>query len=148
MGVSQKCQYALRAVFELAKRHGKGPTKIGQVAKVQAIPPRFLELILAELKHGGFVESRRGVHGGYLLSVLPAELVVGQIIRYVEGPVAPVACMDEGGGSDCPLHGDCAFMDLWQRARDAVSEVYDGTTFQDLIDEERSGAPYVASYAI
>lgn len=148
MNISQKCQYALRAVFELAKRQGGGPTKIGEVAKAQAIPPRFLELILAELKQGGFVESRRGVHGGYLLSASRSELNVGQIIQFVEGPVAPVACVSGEAATDCPLHGNCAFLSMWIRARDAVAEVYDSTTFQGLMDAEKADGPYVASYCI
>ena len=63
MLVSQKCQYALRALFELAKRNGEGPVKIAAIAKAQAIPPRFLEVILSQLKQGSFVESQRGSEG-------------------------------------------------------------------------------------
>ena len=95
------------------------------------------------------MESRRGVHGGYLLAVDPARLYVGEIIRFIDGPIAPVSCMLAGNESDCPLHGNCAFMGLWSRARDAVAEVYDQTSFQDLIEEEVAAAKeYVASYCI
>ncbi len=149
MSVSQKCQYGLRAVFELAKRRGNGPTSVGQIAEVQAIPPRFLELILGQLRQGGFVESRRGVHGGYLLTEDPAKLCVGQIIQFIDGPVAPVRCIAGNEESNCALLGNCAFMSMWCRARDAVSEVYDKTSFQDLIDEEAAAVEkYVASYCI
>jgi Rrf2 family cysteine metabolism transcriptional repressor len=142
MSVSQKCQYALRALFELAKRNTSKPTSMTQVAKTQAIPPKFLELILSELRQGGFVDSRRGRGGGYVLRSNPEELTVGTIIRFVDGPVAPVKCIAGSSPSDtdCPLFGNCAFMDMWSQARDAVSEVYDNTTFQDLIDKERLGA--------
>ena len=92
MSISQKCQYALRSVFELAKRHGEGPTSIREIARAQAIPPKFLELILTELRKGGFVESRRGIHGGYLLPVPPKTVFAGEIIRFVDGPIAPVRC--------------------------------------------------------
>ena len=149
MSVSQKCQYGLRAIFELAKHQGRGPRSMSQIAEVQAIPPRFLELILGQLRQGGFVESRRGVHGGYLLAIEPAKLSVGQIIRFIDGPVAPVRCVAGTKESDCPLVGNCAFMGMWSRARDAVSEVYDQTSFQDLIEEEAAtAAKYVASYCI
>ena len=149
MSISQKCQYGLRAVFELAKHWGGGPTSVTQIAGVQAIPPRFLELILGELRQGGFVESRRGVHGGYLLPVDPSRLYVGQIIRFIDGPVAPVSCVVANKQRDCPLHGNCAFMNMWSRARDAVAEVYDQTSFQDLIEEEAAATEkYVASYCI
>lgn len=149
MTVTQKCQYALRAVFELAKRHGGGPTTIAQIAEAQAIPARFLELILRQLRQGGFVESRRGIQGGYLLAVAPQALSVGEIIRFVDGPVAPVRCVADSKGIDCPLYGNCAFMGMWSRARDAVAGVYDETTFQDLIEQELASADrYVARYCI
>ena len=149
MNVSQKCQYGLRAVFELAKRQGMGPTTVGEIAEAQAIPPRFLELILNQLRQGGFVESRRGVQGGYLLTLPPENLNVGDIIRFIDGPLAPVRCVASDKGVDCPLHGNCAFMGMWIRARDAVAKVYDQTSFQDLIDEELASAErYVPSYCI
>ena len=142
MSVSQKCQYALRALFELAKRDTDRPTAMAQVAEAQAIPPKFLELILSELRQGGFVESHRGRGGGYILRIKPDALTVGAIIRFVDGPVAPVKCVAGDSPSDttCTLHANCAFVDMWSRARDAVASVYDNTTFQDLIDNERLGA--------
>jgi Rrf2 family protein len=138
MNVSQKCQYALRAVFELARRGGRTPIKIAEIAQAQAIPVRFLEVILAELKHGGFVESRRGMQGGYLLVASPKDLVTGQIIKYIEGSLAPVKCLAETNGEPCPLKEKCSFTDMWTRARDAVAEVYDSVTFQELVDNDRT----------
>ncbi len=146
MDISQKCQYGLRAVFELSLRKGFGPTKIGEIAKAQAIPMKFLELILGELKHGGFVESRRGVNGGYMLALEPDQLTAGQIITYIDGPVMPVKCVAAGGASECSLK-NCVFMDMWTRARDAVAEVYNGTTFQDLVDK-RQAESYVSDFCI
>ena len=149
MNLSQKCQYALRAVYELAKRHGAGPTSIREIAEIQAIPSRFLELILGQLKQSGYVESRRGVDGGYLLTVSPAELCVGDIIRFVDGPLDPVKCIAGGRATDCPLLGNCAFTELWERAKQAVANVYDNTTFSDLIEEEQAKTDtYVATYSI
>ena len=151
MNVSQKCQYALRAVFELAKRAGDNvvPTTIGELAQVQAIPPKFLELILRELRQAGFVVSRRGMHGGYFLHSPPFKLTVGELIRFVDGPFAPVSCVDGDDKTVCTLYGCCAFLGLWTRARDAVAEVYDRTTFQDLIDEEVVACDeYVPAYSI
>ena len=103
--ISQKCQYALRAIFDLAKHYGQGPVKIGDVAEAQAIPPRFLEVILSQLKQGGFVESRRGAEGGYLLARAPRQLVVGEVLRFVEGPLGPIVCVTGGSGEPCPIHG-------------------------------------------
>jgi len=136
MNVSQKCQYAIRAVLELAKCKGKGPTAIGEIASRQAIPPRFLEIILNELKQAGFVESRRGVQGGYLLVGGPGDISVGQIIKFVDGPLDPVKCIAEKG-TPCPLKVGCSLIELWKRAKDAVENVYDSCSFQDLMDREQ-----------
>lgn len=134
--VSQKCQYAIRAVFELAKRYGQGPVKISDIAEAQAIPLRFLEIILNQLKHVGFVQSKRGAEGGYLLARQPDRLTIGEILLCMEGPQVPVACMTDRGARLCSLHGKCVFLGMWTRAAQAVSDVYDRTSFQDLVDDE------------
>ncbi len=137
MTMSHKCQYALRAVFELAKHQGQGPIKIADIAKDQSIPMRFLEIILNQLKQAGFVDSRRGSRGGYFLARLPATLSVGEIIRFIEGPLSPVQCLATGNDDKCPLYADCAFLPMWERASNALSEVYDTTTFEDLVEQDR-----------
>lgn len=149
MSLSQKCQYSLRAVFELAKHYGRGPVKISDIATKQAIPTRFLEVILNQLKQAGFVESRRGSMGGYVLTRPPESLTVGDVIRYVEGPLSPVPCMTSTSSKSCPLQGDCAFFPMWERAREALSKVYDTTTFEHFIEEERKRKEvYVPDYCI
>lgn len=148
MLVSQKCQYALRAVFELAKQYGGDPVKIAQIAEAQAIPPRFLEVILSQLKQAGFVESRRGTEGGYLLIRPPDSLNVGEVIRFVQGPVGPVGCVTSGEGQ-CPLRGSCVFMPMWKKVQKAMTDVYDKTTLQDLVDEDKQTCrEYVPFYVI
>ncbi len=147
--LSQKTQYALRALFELARHKGDGPQKIADVAEAQAIPARFLEVILHELKRGGFVESRRGKGGGYFLVRSPGELTVGEVIRFLEGPLAPVGCAVPGAEADCPLGPSCVFLPLWREAREALSEVLDGKTLQDLVEEEsRRRSEFVPMYRI
>jgi Rrf2 family transcriptional regulator, cysteine metabolism repressor len=136
MAISQKCQYAVRSVFELAKRQGRGATKISDIAEAQAIPTRFLENILNHLKGGGFVESVRGKEGGYLLARSPKDLTVGEIVRFMEGPLSPVECTAGGKKGACSMLGRCVFLSLWKRAQDALESVYDGTTFRDLVDQE------------
>jgi len=137
MQLSQRTLYAVRAVFELAKHKGQGPVKIAEVAKAQAIPRRFLEVILSELKQGGFVESRRGSEGGYVLGRLPEELTVAEVIEFLQGPVGPVACLSDGSAvAECPLRAYCVFRGMWERVRDAVSNVYKNTTFSDLVKRE------------
>jgi Rrf2 family protein len=139
MLISQKCQYALRSVFELARRQGEGPVKIADIAKAQVIPPQFLELILGQLKQAGFVESRRGAVGGYMLCVPPDGLTAGDVIRLIDGPLEPVKCV-VGGGADCPMRGNCVFEEMWTDAKHALGNVFDNTSFQDLLDKERFAA--------
>lgn len=136
MWISQKCQYAVRATFELAKRIGRGPVRIADVAEAQAIPVRFLEVILAQLKQGGFVESQRGNRGGYVLAKAPTQVTVGDIVRFVEGPLDPVACALGASHRECRLYGDCVFLPMWERVKKAVTDVYDGTSFQDLVEQD------------
>ncbi len=147
--VSQKCQYALRAIFELAKRHGQGPVKISDIAEAQAIPTRFLEVILNQLRRAGFVQSRRGPEGGYILAGAPETMKIGAIIRFVEGPQVPVSCMTEEDNGECSLKSRCVFLGMWTRAAKALSDVYDQTSFQDLVeDETRIQREQTHSYSI
>ncbi len=138
MLISQKCQYGLRAIFELARRGGGGgePVSVAEIARVQAIPPRFLEIILGQLKQAGYVVSRRGARGGYLLARDPAEITVGEVIRAIQGEIGPVHCQVESSGWECPLSGNCIFFPMWERARAALSDVFDDTTFANLVRKE------------
>lgn len=137
VNLSQKCQYAVRAVLELAKQYGQGPVAISQIAASQVIPQRFLENILNDLRPTGLIESRRGVQGGYLLAKNPAAVTVGEVIRLIEGPLDPVKCIGDKNGPCCPLKENCALIHLWSRAKAAVETVYDGVSFQDLVEEEQ-----------
>jgi Rrf2 family protein len=118
----------------LAKNGSERPLTIRAIAEAQAIPPRFLELILSQLRQAGFVRSVRGAHGGYMLNVSAKELSVGEVIAFVEGPLGPVKCVSSS--PDCPLYGRCPFLSLWKRAQNAMAEVYQKTSFADLVAEE------------
>lgn len=142
MQVSQKCLYALRAIFELAKRKEEGPTKIADVAEAQAIPQRFLESILNQLKQAGFVESHRGSNPGYILIRSPDDLAVGEIIEFIEGPIGPTACLiGKSNFNECPLRSECIFMGMWEEIHNVISEVYNRTTIGDLVRRENEQAP-------
>ncbi|MEA3401739.1 MAG: Rrf2 family transcriptional regulator [Armatimonadota bacterium] len=132
MILSHKCQYAIRAMYEITRREGEWPVKSGEIAKAQAIPPRFLENILAQLRRGGFVDSKRGKNGGYMLADPTQPVTVGEVIRFIEGPLVPVHCMMEGSAV-CELYGECPFREMWTAAHQAVIEVYDNTTVHGLI---------------
>ena len=127
MNISVKGEYALQAIFDLATQPGREPVKIAEIARRQQIPQKFLELILASLKQGGFVESRRGAEGGYLLARRPDAITVGEVLRFVEGRQQERSRLRRDAGS--PLS------DLWQRADDAVNSVLDSATFAQLVRE-------------
>jgi Rrf2 family protein len=138
LSISQKCQYAVRATLELAKRYGQKPTSIGEIAASQAIPPRFLEVILNEMRQPGFVQSSRGIRGGYQLAKPPGEITIGQVIRFVDGTLEPVKCITEQGGkSSCSFKPGCALVEVWIQAQQAVERVYDSTTFELLVAREK-----------
>lgn len=150
-GVSQKCQYALRALFELCRRQGEGPIPVGQIAEEQSIPVRFLEVILGQLKQNGLVQSRRGVQGGYMVLRQPAEILVGEVIRAIDGPMASMVDRNghSSGGPSSSLPGTLAFAGLWRRLEQAVSSVYDHTSFQDLLEDDmRLRQRFVSNYDI
>jgi Rrf2 family protein len=149
MNISQKCQYAVRAIFELSRHYGEGPLKIAEIAEAEAIPLRFLETILGELKKGGFAESRRGAEGGYILAASPRSIRLGDVIRFVDGPLGPV---EESGGQktgEGRAAADKVLARVWDEAHEALSEVFYGKTFADLVDEyRRMQDQYVPRYTI
>jgi Rrf2 family transcriptional regulator, cysteine metabolism repressor len=124
MNISVKGEYALQAIFDLALQPGGEPIKIAEIARRQKIPQKFLELILAGLKQAGFVESRRGAEGGYLLARAADSLTVGEVLRFVEGPHSSKGRPRRKAGTP--------FTDMWQQVDRAVSEVIDKTTFAEL----------------
>lgn len=123
MNISVKGEYALQAIFDLANQRSGEPVRIADIARRQKIPQKFLELILAGLKQGGFVESRRGAEGGYLLARSPETITVGEVLRYIEL------------GKDSKTRGRrkvSPFSEMWRRVDEAVSGVIDHTTFAEL----------------
>jgi Rrf2 family protein len=140
MLVTQKKQYALRAIFELAKQQGEEPLKTSTIAEAQAIPHRFLEVIMGQLKRAGLVDSKRGFLGGYTLTIPPDQIRVGDIFRLLDKGDHALACVACTSTGNCPFLGDCVFMTLWEQAQLAMEAVYDQTTIQTLIDQERRRA--------
>ena len=128
MEISVKSEYALRAVFDLSCREGPQPVKIAEIAARQGIPQKFLELILSQLKQGGFLGSRRGAEGGYFLARPAETITVGDVSRHVDGPISPARQqMRHSFPPDSP------FPELWGQVEEALSSVLDQTTFADLV---------------
>jgi Rrf2 family protein len=123
LNLSVKGEYALLALLDLAMQPDGTPVKIAAIARRQKIPQKFLELILAGLKQGGFVESRRGAEGGYLLARAAQGISVGEVLRYLEGGRR---ARNSRGAADSPFTG------MWGRVERAVAEILDSTTFADI----------------
>jgi len=133
----KKNQYALRAIFELAKHQGQGPKKISEIAEVQSIPLRFLEVILSQLKGSGLVNSKRGFYGGYYLTRSPDKISVGDVLRFMDKLSGADNCPACVSKSNCPFSGNCAFAAMWNQVNDAIFDIYDGTSIQDLLNNEK-----------
>lgn len=137
MRITYKGDYALKAVFNLAMHYGNGVVTIHDLAKRLDIPIKFLEQVLLDLKRGGFVESRRGKVGGYLLAKSPFKIKLGEVIRFIDGPIEPIACTEERY-SKCKDVYKCVFRKIWQEVSKATSDIIDNISFEDLAKEIKS----------
>ena len=127
MNISVKGEYALQAIFDLASQRPGEPVRIADIARRQKIPQKFLELILAGLKQAGFVESRRGAEGGYLLARPAESLTVGEVLRSIEG-----AGQSRGRSR---RKAETPFTGMWRQVDGAVSQIIDKTTFAGLLSD-------------
>ncbi len=133
MKISTKGRYALRIMIDLASNPNQGPIRVRDIASRQDISEKYLEQIIAMFNKAGYVKSVRGAQGGYLLTKAPTEYTVGMILRLAEGSIAPVSCVD-GASEVCERKDACVSAVLWEKINNAVNEVVDNTTLQDLVD--------------
>lgn len=137
--ISQKAKYALRALVSLA-RAGRGESRmIGEISRDQAIPKKFLEQILLELKRAGYVSSRRGRMGGYELVKAPQEIMYGEVLRLIDGPIAPLPCLSKIAYrkcEDCKDEAACEIRHVFERVTLATRAVLDQTSLADSLNLE------------
>ncbi|MGI9953001.1 Rrf2 family transcriptional regulator [Moorellaceae bacterium AZ2] len=135
MKFSTRGEYGLRAMFDLAQRYGEGPISLKSVAERQDISEHYLEQLIAALRKAGLVRSVRGAQGGYTLAKEPSEIKVGDIIRVLEGPIAPMDCVKEEEGECCSRAESCVARTIWEKVRDSISGVLDSITLEDMVIE-------------
>ena len=135
MRLSTKGRYGLRAILDIAQRQDLGPVPIHTIAERETISARYIEQLLIPLKQSGLVRSVRGAQGGYILGRSADKITVGDVIRTLEGPIAPVDCVSEVNPDDCDRTAYCATRQVWSRLRDSISEVLDSYTLEDLIND-------------
>jgi Rrf2 family protein len=139
MNISSKSHYALLTLFDLASQNVGKPVKIASIARRQNIPQKFLELILASLKQGGFVESHRGSEGGYSLARLPESITVGEVLRFVDGSATKQKRSRPAG----------PFSELWNNVDTSIAGILDRTNFASLLrDWEAKQSTYVHNWEI
>jgi len=140
MKLSVRGEYALRALTVLGAHYGGDVVRIQAVSEQQNIPKRFLEQILNDLKAGGFVESRRGVSGGYRLAAAPDRIPLARVIRHLEGALAPVSCVSERfyAKCTCPDEAQCPLRSVMKEVRDAIAKILETTTVADLVSRAKA----------
>jgi Rrf2 family protein len=144
--ISQKAKYALKALIVLAKAEPGSVQLISDIAEGQRIPKKFLEQILLDLKHQGIVMSRRGKAGGYLLLKKPEQITFGEVLRIIDGPIAPLPCLSRIAYrrcEDCVSEEACEVRRVFSRVAQATRDVLDQTTLADCLT--RSGEEKVSA---
>jgi Rrf2 family protein len=136
--LSMKAKYALRALTVLGRR-GARPMPAHEIADAARVPEKFLEVILLDLRRAGFLSSRRGLQGGHLLARAPDQIGLGDVIRAIDGPLAPIRCASLTAYlacGDCPDPEACAVRELMSDVRDAIAGVLDTRTLRDQLELE------------
>jgi Rrf2 family cysteine metabolism transcriptional repressor len=133
MKLSTRTRYGVRAIFELALYYGKGPVQLKKIAEKQDISVKYLEQLIAILKTGGFVRSIRGSKGGYILAKKPSEIKLSECVRCLEGQLNPVECVEDN--DYCKRTEDCIVKQVWVKITDAVENILQSITLQDLVDK-------------
>jgi len=137
MKISFKGDYVLKVILDLSLVFGKGIRQIKDIAQKQDIPEKFLEQIITTLKGAGYVKTVRGARGGVLLAKDPAEITLGEIVRLIDGPTSPIACVSATGYASCDFESRCAFRDIFCEIRDRINDIVDKTTFADMVEKTR-----------
>lgn len=138
MTISTKGRYALRIMMDLAGHMGE-TVKLKDIAARQDISEKYMEQIVAVLNKAGYVRSTRGAQGGYQLVRQPQQYTVGMILRLTEGSLAPVDCLSDNA-LPCERNGKCATVAVYRKIYEAVNNVIDNMTVQDLLDIEQEKA--------
>ncbi|NLO89966.1 MAG: Rrf2 family transcriptional regulator [Clostridia bacterium] len=135
--ISTKGSYGLRAVLDLAGNSGGRPVPLKEIAKRQEISEGYLEQLLTTLRKAGIVKSVRGQRGGFVLAKSPRDITVGDIIRILEGPIAPMDCVQDDSHVSCEQISSCVLRLVWLRLKENIQEAVDSITIEDLAAEAK-----------
>lgn len=140
MKISTKGDYATRALQDLALHYNEGPVRAEGIARRQRLPLRYMEQLLLLLKRHGYVASKRGVRGGYYLAKPPGQITLGEVIRAMDGTLAPIFCVTEWPRDVCSQEPHCVLREVWAEVYMAVSRIVDTTTLEDICKRIRGQA--------
>jgi Rrf2 family protein len=132
MRLSKEGEYALRAMIELSLNYRKGIVHIHDIAQRERIPEKFLERILLTLKKAGLLKSTRGKNGGYSLMMPPDKISLAQVIRIIDGPLAPIGCVSKWAHISCPDEKNCGLYSVMREVRNAIAKILEGVTFAEV----------------
>ncbi len=133
MRISTKMRYSSRALTELARHYTSGPLPLHLIAKAQDLPVKYLEQLMSMLKSGNFVRSIRGAKGGYVLTKSPKQIKMSDVFTCLEGSVTTVQCIQDN--PSCERASSCPVRPLWCQVNDAIMDVLENTSLQNLIDK-------------
>ncbi|HHV39353.1 MAG TPA: Rrf2 family transcriptional regulator [Tepidimicrobium sp.] len=136
MRLSTRGRYGLKAMYQLAIHYGEGPIPLKSVADRQNLSENYLEQLVSVLRKEGLLNSVRGAQGGYMLAKPPENITVGDILRILEGDIAPADCVIDGG-YECENEKSCVTKTVWIKIRDSIDEVIDSITLQDMLDKRQ-----------
>jgi Rrf2 family protein len=134
MRLSRRSEYGLRALIDLVRNDGNGPVALAVLAQRNALPMKFLEQIMATLKHGGIVRTTLGAHGGYAMATDPSTVTIGRVVRLLDGALAPLPCVSLRYYSrcSCPDEATCPLRDVMIDVRDAMLAILDYETLAQM----------------
>ncbi|MDI6604148.1 Rrf2 family transcriptional regulator [Aceticella autotrophica] len=135
MKLSTKVRYSVRAMFELALYYGEGPISLKTIAENEGLSEQYLEQLIAILRRAELVKSVRGAQGGYMLSLPPDKITVGDVIRTLEGSLAPADCVIEDVPFECNRADKCPTKIVMEKIRDSINKVIDSITLQDMLED-------------
>ena len=136
--LSKRAKYGIRALVYLASLQGDGPISIRAICETLGLPRKFLEAILLDLRNEGILQSRKGKEGGYFMERSPDTITLGRVIRFIDGPLAPVPCVSQTAYSrcdDCPEERTCVIRCVMKEVRDATAKILDETTLDQLVEK-------------
>jgi Rrf2 family protein len=137
MKISYKCDYATKIILDLSENYPNNLVHIEDIARRQNIPRNYLEQILLSLKRGGFVQSKKGPKGGYSLTRRSKEISLGDVVRFIEGSIYPISCVDPQASRTCDEVSRCALSGVWKEVGDAISNIVDNVNFEQIMDRTR-----------